>query len=63
MNVTHDLVRQDQVTLTYNVMCEGYTLGFCVFELKNLKNLKNETKLVVLASLDPEKYKFMFSVT
>ena len=58
MNVTRSLVeRQDHVTLTHKFMCECYTFDLCVFELKDPKYLKNETKLIVLALLVPRKMK------
>ena len=54
---------QGHVTLKYKVTREVYIVGLCLFESRDPTNLRIKTKIIVLASLEPEIWKVMFQVT
>ena len=54
---------QGHVTLTYKVTLDSYSVDLYLFDIRNPKNLRNKTKIIVLASLVPELGKVTLRVT
>ena len=51
---------QGHVTLTCEVTCESFSICLGALEFKELKNMRNNQKIHVTASLGPEKQKVIF---
>ena len=51
------------MTLSYKVTLDSYSVDLYLFDIRDSKHLRNKTKIIALASLEPELGKVTLMVT